>query len=211
MIAGPSGRCEVAGEIAPCAGLSVMEAVAAMPAEAETVGAFEGDGDAAIIIAPRIIVSATAIAFLNTVAKADRDSRRAAVDSGESMIRQRTLSLADRLFRYAVSRDACILLFVLSEAFRRTRRILPHRSAQLRRSIYGRNKADASHHRNDTRFVSQGAPASPARHLKHASRHVIEQPFFNVIPSEAAESRDLREAIRLRGYRRLLFAAPCPT
>ena len=106
MTAGPSGRRD-ACEGAPCVGLTTTDAVALTLAEADEVGAFEGDGagDAAInvaptMLAPRTTISASAIGLFREVGKEARDWRRAAVDSGKSMTRQRTLSLADRVFRY---------------------------------------------------------------------------------------------------------------
>jgi hypothetical protein len=72
-----------------------------MLAEADELAAFEdrGEGDAASIIAPKMTISASAIALFRAVGKADRDCRRAAVNSRSSMIRPRTLALADRVFR----------------------------------------------------------------------------------------------------------------
>lgn len=64
----------------------------------EVVGGFEGDGDAAIIVTPRIAVIAIAKTRFSNVGKSIRDRNLVAVDRGNSMIRQRTLSPADQVF-----------------------------------------------------------------------------------------------------------------
>ena len=94
MTAGPSGR-RAAGEAGtPCVGFAVDTAVAL--ADANLVGAFEGEGDAASMVAPRIAIRTIATALLSRVGR----RRRVDIDARGSMTRQRTLSLADRVFRY---------------------------------------------------------------------------------------------------------------